>query len=58
MISQFLILLSFVLKAFAQQETTQAVAETTTVKDKGLSETYLFYSSSMSHRTWVIDCES
>ena len=33
MISQFLIFLSFVLQATAQQETTQAVEETTTAKD-------------------------
>merc|ERR1712126_393799 len=33
MISQFLIFLSFVLQATAQQETTQAAEETTTAKD-------------------------
>ena len=51
MISQFLIFLSFVLQAAAQQETTQAVDETTTAKDnKGLSDSHL--------RLSLIDYES
>ena len=46
MISQFLIFLSFVLQAAAQQETTQAAEETTTAKDnKGLSDPHLVYDS-------------
>ena len=44
MISQFLIFLSFVLQAAAQQETTQAAEETTTAKfNTGLSDSHLFY---------------
>ena len=46
MISQFLIFLSFVLQAAAQQETTQAAEETTTAKDnKGWSDPHLVYES-------------
>ena len=46
MISQFLIFLSFVLQAAAQQETTQAAEETTTAKDNtGMSDPHLVYES-------------
>ena len=52
MISQFLIFLSFVLQATAQQETTQAAEETTTAKDNtGMSDPHLVY---MSHRLWLM----